>query len=79
MSQTKTQLITEIAEAHGQTYQVWADIIPCVIPSDHVCLIFSSVWTGAKDSTARQVKGEYFLDTQAVQRLINLLQESPRQ
>lgn len=72
----QTQLITEIAEAHGQTYQVWADIIPCVIPKDHVCLRFSSVWTGAKDSTARQNKGEYFLDKNAVQQLIYLLKQS---
>jgi len=69
----QTRLIQEVPEERGSTYQIWADVIPCVTPHETVCLRFSSVWTGAKDTTARQTKGEFFLDQPALKELMDLL------
>ena len=66
-------VISDIPEVHGSNYQTHAEIIPCITPADTVCLRFSSVWTGAKNPTAPQVKAEFFLDSQALHRLVDLL------
>ena len=66
-------LIKSVPEAHGNDYEVWAEIIPCTIPRDTVCLRFTTTWSGARDPEARQVKGEYFLDAQARDALMKLL------
>lgn len=72
---SQQRLIKQIPEAHGSTYQIWAEIIPCSIPQDTVCLRFSTQWTGARDPEARQIKGEYFLDSSARSQLMDLLQQ----
>lgn len=72
-------LIKSVPEAHGTNYEIWAEIIPCTIPADTVCLRFSSTWSGARDPSARQVKGEYFLDSLGRDQLIQLLQEASSQ
>jgi hypothetical protein len=74
MSQQRQQaLITSVPEAHGNNYEVWAEIIPCTIPADTVCLRFSTAWSGARDPSARQIKGEYFLDNAGREQLLALL------
>ena len=73
------QLITEIPEAHGNTYQLWAEIIPCDNPAQTTCLRFLTAWSGARDAQAMQVKGEYFLDRQALDRLTNILHKAQAQ
>ena len=67
-------LIKSIPEAHGNNYELWAEIIPCTIPADTVCLRFSTTWSGAREPGARQVKGEYFLDSVGRDQLMTLLQ-----
>jgi hypothetical protein len=71
--QTHQTLIKSVPEAHGTSYEIWAEIIPCTIPQDTVCLRFSSTWSGAREPSTRQVKGEYFLDSQGRDQLIKLL------
>jgi hypothetical protein len=74
MSQQPYQtLIKSVSEAHGTNYETWAEIVPCTIPQDTVCLRFFSTWSGARDSTARQVKSEHFLDAHGRRQLISLL------
>lgn len=74
-STKQTALIRRVPEAHGSNYELWAEIIPCTIPKDTVCLRFSTIWSGARDPQAPQVKGEYFLDSAARHALSALLSE----
>lgn len=67
------KLITEINETSGATYQLWAELTDVTIPSDHVTLTFSSVWTGAKDPKLEQKKCKFMLSADSLKNLKDLL------
>ena len=72
-TQTNRTLIHEIQESHGSHYQLWAELIPCQQPDDHVELRFASVWTGAKDPDHEQTRARFLLSPSALTNLRQLL------
>lgn len=68
-------LVHEVPEASGSTYQLWAELAPVANPSRHYQLTFSSVWTGAKDPEAPQIKGQFLLGADAINNLRQLLDQ----
>lgn len=70
------KLIRDVKEARGDNYQVWAEVTLCEFPADTVCLQFTSIWTGAKDPSAAQSKGQFFLSIDEVNSLIDMLQDA---
>jgi hypothetical protein len=70
------KLIRDVKEARGESYQLWAEVTKINNPLNTVCLQFSSVWTGAKDPGAAQSKGQFFLDLDEVDSLIDMLQDA---
>lgn len=66
-------LIHEVPEASGSVYQLWAELTAVDSPRDHQQLTFSSVWTGARDPEAPQIKGQFFLDQSSITNLRKLL------
>lgn len=66
-------LIHEVKETSGSTYQLFADLNPVDSPAGHHMLTFYSVWTGAKDPEAPQVKGQFMLGPDAINNLKELL------
>lgn len=66
-------LIHEVPETSGSTYQLWAELSPVTHPEEHYQLTFSSVWTGAKDPEAPQIKGQFLLGPAALDNLRDLL------
>lgn len=71
-------LIHETPEASGSTYQLWAELSPVANPSGYQQLTFSSVWTGAKDPEAPQVRGQFLLGKDSLNNLRNLLDTNER-
>lgn len=69
----KKQLLQEIKEASGASYQLWAELRPCAHPEGYQQLTFSSVWTGAKNPEQAQRRGEMLLSAEAVKNLQELL------
>ena len=67
-------LIHEVKETSGSTYQLFADLKTMDSPVGHYMLTFYSVWTGAKDPEAPQVKGQYMLGPDAIDNLKELLE-----
>jgi hypothetical protein len=70
------KLVSDVQEASGANYQLWAEVTRCQTPSNLVCLTFSSVWTGAKNPEAPQNKGQFFLDVNDVESLIDMLMDA---
>ena len=66
-------LIHEVKETSGSTYQLFADLSAVDSPANHHMLTFYSVWTGAKDPEAPQVKGQFMLGPDAIANLKELL------
>lgn len=66
-------LIHEVSESSGSTYQLFAELVPVLNPAGHHTLTFYSVWTGAKDPEAPQVKGQFMLGPDAINNLKQLL------
>lgn len=66
-------LIHEVKETSGSTYQLFAELTRVDSPADHYTLTFYSVWTGAKDPEAPQVKGQFMLGPDAIANLKELL------
>lgn len=66
-------LITEIPEAHGTTYQLWAELRNCDTPRGMVELRFQSLWSGARHPQEPQDRGRFLLDHTARQHLRQLL------
>jgi hypothetical protein len=69
------KLIHEVNENSGSCYQIWAEIIHVENPLEHKQLIFSSVWTGAKNSKEHQRKCEFLLSPDALDNLKELLEQ----
>jgi hypothetical protein len=67
------KLIQEVKEDRGDTYQLYAEITKCYHPSNYHQLVFSSLWTGAKDPELAQVKGKFILSPEGLQNLKDLL------
>ena len=70
------KLIRDVKEVRGESYEVWAEVTRIDTPENTVCLQFSSVWTGAKDPSAAQSKGQFFLSLDEVDSLIDMLQDA---
>jgi len=70
------KLIRDVKEAHGESYQVWAEVYRIDSPGHTVCLQFNSVWAGARDPGANQSKGQFFLTLDEVDSLIDMLQDA---
>lgn len=66
-------LIHQVPEASGGVYQLWAELTAVDIPENCQQLTFSSVWTGAQDPEAPQIKGQFFLDQSSIANLRKLL------
>lgn len=66
-------LIHEVSETSGSTYQLFAELNPVDSPKGYRMLTFYSVWTGAKDPEAPQIKGQFMLGPDAVANLKELL------
>ena len=63
------KLITEIKDVSGNDYQLYAELIDCVVPAGHKMLSFSSVWTGAKDPKLEQNKFRMILSPESLNNL----------
>ena len=68
------KLITEIKDVSGNDYQLYAELIDCVVPAGHKMLSFSSVWTGAKDPKLEQNKARFMLSPESLTKLTELLE-----
>jgi hypothetical protein len=71
-------MIRSVAEASGAEYQLWAELDRTQDQTGLFSLRFSSVWTGAKNPEARQVKGEFFLERENLHKLQNLIEDALR-
>lgn len=67
------KLITEIQEESGAAFQLWAELTDIEIPADHKTLVFSSVWTGAKNPKEHQTKFKFMFDAAGIANLKELL------
>jgi hypothetical protein len=74
-TETTRTLITEIAEAHGTTYQLWAELNLCDRPSGMMELKFQSRWSGARQPDELQDRGRFLLDETAMRNLRSLLDQ----
>lgn len=70
------KLITEIQEESGASYQLWAELTNNEIPADHKTLVFSSIWTGAKDPKLPQTKCKFMLSPESLANLKELLENA---
>ena len=70
------KLIQEVHEESGSVYQLYGEIEKCYHPDDYHTLVFKSVWTGAKDPSAEQIKGKVFLSPEGLQNLKDLLKDA---
>lgn len=69
------QLLHEVRDASGETYQLYAELIPCANPENTKQLSFHSVWTGAKNpKLSEQRKCEFLLGPEAIFNLKKLLE-----
>ena len=68
------KLLHEVVETSGSSYQLWAELTVCPNPAGYRQLVFSSVWTGAKNPEAPQRKGEMLLSPEALKNLQELLE-----
>lgn len=66
-------LIQEVEETSGSSYQLYAEVLSCPHPAGYKQLIFSSVWTGAKNPKEHQIKDSFILSPDAVKELTALL------
>lgn len=69
-------LITEIQEESGSAYQLWAEITDNAVPPDHKTLVFSSVWTGAKNPKEHQTKCKFMFSPESLAKLKELLENA---
>ena len=67
-------LIRSVPETSGSEYQLWAELVPAQGPGELFCLRFSSVWTGAKNPAAAQIKGEFFLQQENLRQLKTMIE-----
>ena len=67
----KKLILEETSEQHDHSYQLWAELKH---HKDYSSLVFSSVWTGAKDPAGEQRKFECFLTKSALANLQELLE-----
>lgn len=72
------RMIRSVPEASGAEYQLWMELAPTQSPGAEFFLKFSSIWTGAKDPSAEQAKGEFFLDREDINRMREMIQEVVR-
>ena len=70
------KLITEIQEQSGSSYQLWAELTDNEIPADHKTLVFSSVWTGAKNPKEHQTKCKFMFSPESLANLKELLESA---
>lgn len=68
------KLITTVPESSGAEYQLWAELTNVAVPAGHKTLVFSSIWTGAKDPKLAQTKSKFMLDTDSIANLKELLE-----
>lgn len=68
------KLIHQVHEQSGKDYQLWAELTECARPEGFKALKFYSVYTGAKNPEVPWVKGQFFLDQEALHNLKNLLE-----
>jgi hypothetical protein len=69
------KLIHEVHEQSGNDYQLWAELTECARPEGVKMLKFTSVYTGAKDPGVPWNKGQFFLSSEALHNLKELLEE----
>lgn len=69
------KLITKVEESSGAEYQLWAELSDVTIPAGHKTLVFSSVWTGAKDPKLAHTKCKFMFDADGIANLKALLDE----
>ena len=67
------KLITKVEESSGAEYQLWAELTDVAIPAGHKTLVFSSVWTGAKNPKLSQTKCKFMFDAEGIANLKDLL------
>ena len=69
------KLILEVHEQSGNDYQLWGELTDVAIPAGHKTLVFSSVWTGAKNPKLSQTKCKFMFDAEGIANLKELLEE----
>ena len=67
------KLIQEVKEERGDTYQLFAELSKCYHPSDYHTLVFTSLWTGAKDPDLEREKSKLLLSPEGLANLKELL------
>ena len=70
------KLIQEVHEESGSVYQLYGELEKCYHPDDYHTLVFSSIWTGAKNPELEQVKGKLLLSPAGLQNLKELLESN---
>lgn len=67
------KLIQEVHESSGSVYQLYGELEKCYHPDDYHTLVFTSIWTGAKNPDLAQVKGKLLLSPEGLKNLKDLL------
>ena len=68
------KLLQEVPESSGSAYQLYAELVKLSHPTGSKQLVFSSVWTGAKNPKEYQKKCEFMLGPDAINNLKELLE-----
>jgi hypothetical protein len=68
------KLLQEVKESSGSVYQLSANLEKCQHPDDYHLLVFSSIWTGAKNPELEQIKGRFLMSPEAIKNLKELLE-----
>ena len=68
------KLIQQVNEESGSVYQLYGTLEKCYHPNDYHTLVFTSIWTGAKNPELEQVKDKLLLSPEGLQNLKDLLE-----
>jgi hypothetical protein len=66
-------LIQETPEESGSKYQIYVEVKDSIHPTDKKHLLFSSVWTGAKNPQEHRTQYEVMLDQNGINNLKTVL------
>ena len=66
-------LIQETSEESGSKYQIYVEVKDSIHPTDKKHLVFSSVWTGAKNPQEHRTQYEVMLDQNGINNLKTVL------
>jgi hypothetical protein len=66
-------LLQETSEESGSKYQIYVEVKDSIHPTDKKHLVFSSVWTGAKNPQEHRTQYEVMLDQNGINNLKTVL------